>query len=92
MSEMAISDREFGQLSERVQNLSVRLEEVRDEMKIANGKMDSMTTRIETTFARLDGGWKVLAFLAGVAGAVGTVITFVAVKMWPFLLGTLPRI
>jgi len=92
MSAVLATEREFGELSERVLNLGKRVEEVREEVKGIDAKVDIIGTRIDTTFARLDGGWKVLVFMAGVAGSIGAFLAFIAMKMWPFLLGTLPRI
>jgi len=88
MSTMAISEFDFGVLSQRVENLTESVEEARADIKATRTDIGSINQK----FDRIDGGWRVLMFMAGVAGAVGTGLTFLAIKIWPLLLGTLPRI
>lgn len=89
---MSLSDREAGDIIRRIINLEEGVKDLRSEVKSMDGKVDSIASRIDTTFARLDGGWRVLVFLSGVAGTVGAALTFIAIKFWPFLLGTLPKV
>ncbi len=89
---MSLSDREAGDIIRRIINLEEGVKDLRSEVKTIDGKVDSIGSRIDTTFARLDGGWRVLVFMSGIAGTIGAGLTFLAVKMWPFLLGTLPKV
>lgn len=89
---MSLSEREAGDILRRVIHLETGMAELRAEVKTMDGKVDDIASRIATTFAKLDGGWRVLVFLSGVAGTVGAALTFVAIKFWPFLLGTLPKV
>lgn len=89
---MALSEREAGDVLRRLINLESGQKELRDEVKNVDGKVDGIITRIDTTFAQLDGGWRALLFVGGIAGTIGTALTFLAVKLWPLLFGTLPKI
>jgi hypothetical protein len=89
---VALSEREAGDIIRRIINLEDGVKDLRSEVKTMDGKVDDIAARIDTTFARLDGGWRVLVFLSGLAGTIGAGLTFLAVKMWPFLLGTLPKV
>lgn len=88
MSDMAVSDFDFGVLSQQVKNLQESMEEARSDIKATRTDI----SLINQKFDRIDGGWRVLIVIGGVAGTVGAAITAIAIKAWPFLLGTLPRI
>lgn len=85
---MSLSDREAGDIIRRIINLEEGVKELRSEVKSMDGKVDGILSR----FDRIDGGWKTLMFLGGIAGTVGAVITAIVLKIWPLFLGTLPRI
>lgn len=83
-----ISDREFGELSQQVKHLTESLREVRVDVHTIDEKVDGIHSR----FDRIDGGWKVLMFLGGLAGIAGSILTTILIKIWPLFLGTLPKV
>jgi hypothetical protein len=89
---MSLSEREAGDILRRVMHLEDGVKELRSDVKGVDDKVDAIAVRIDTTFARFDGGWKVLIFVGGLAGALSAAAVGIALKMWPFLLGTLPKV
>lgn len=85
---MAIPERDFGQLEQAVKNLTEGVDDLRAEVKGMDIKVDGILSK----FDQVQGGYKVLLFLGGFAGVAGSVLTTLALKMWPFLLGTLPKV
>lgn len=85
---MAVSDREFGEFSQRVRNLEENVKDIKSTL----GAVDSKVDAIKTTLSEVRGGWKVLIAIGGFAGVLGGIVTGIAIKIWPFLLGTLPKV
>lgn len=86
--QMSVSDREFATLAERVETLVRDLRKVESTVTDVDSKVDG----IITTLAKVEGGWKVLIAIGGIAGAVGGLVIGLVIKAWPFLLGTLPKV
>ena len=96
---MAIPDRAFGELlgafqalKEDVAELKADSKEAFKEVKAENKTIQETLDGIKTRFDRIDGGWKVLMIVGGAAGTAGGVLVGIVLKMWPFLLGTLPKV
>lgn len=85
---LAVSDREFGELAQMVKGLQKDLSKVEVQVNSVDGKVDSVLSR----FDRIDGGWKVLIAVGGVMGVIASVLTTIAIKSWPLLIGTLPKV
>lgn len=85
---MAVSEYDFGVLSQQVKNLTESMEEAREDIKATRKDM----SLINQKFDRIDGGWKTLIFLGGIAGSAGTALTIIAAKLWPFLIGVAPKL
>lgn len=82
---MAVPDKEFWVLSQKVEDLSIRLKEVREEVKSIDGKVDGILAR----FDRIDGGMRLAM---GVSGFMGAVAMLVLTKVLPLLFSGLPRL
>lgn len=96
---MAVPDQAFGELlgafqalKEDVSELKTDSKEAFKEVKAENKAIQETLDGIKTRFDRIDGGWKVLMVVGGAAGTAGGVLVGIAIKMWPFLLGTLPKV
>lgn len=96
---MAVSDQSFGELlgqfqalKEDVAELKANTKESFTEIKGENRAILKVLGEFKTNFDRMDGGWKMLMTIGGIAGAVGAGLTALAIKIWPFLLGTLPKV
>lgn len=85
MDIMAVPDKEFWVLSQKVEDLSIRLKEVREEVKSIDGKVDGILAR----FDRIDGGMRLAM---GVSGFMGAVVMLVLTKVLPILFSGLPRL
>lgn len=85
---LAVSDREYGTLVQKVVHLEEGMKNLRAEVKEVDSKVDSILSR----FDKIDGGWRVLIFLGGIAGVVASILTTIAIKAWPLLIGTLPKV
>jgi len=82
---VAVPDKDFWVLSQKVEDLSVRMREVRDEVKSIDAKVDGLLSR----FDRIDGGMKVAM---GVSGFLGAAAMLIMTKLLPLLFAGLPRI
>ena len=96
---MPVSEQEFGSLLGSFQALQREVTEMKADSKAAFKEIKEENKSIAETldgilgrFDRFDGGWKVLIFIGGIAGTAGGILTAVAIKAWPMLLGALPRI
>ena len=85
MDIMAVPDKEFWVLSQKVEDLTVRLREVRDEVKSIDGKVDGILSR----FDRIDGGMRIAMAVSGFLGAAAMLVL---TKVLPLLFSGLPRI
>lgn len=82
------TEREFGELTQVVRGLAKDLGKVEIQVNTVDGKVDSILSR----FDRLDGGWATLMWVGGIVGVFASVATTVVFKVFPFLLGNLPRL
>ena len=73
---MAVSDREFGELSQRVHSLEDSAREIKADVKAGNVVADQILHKLSAA----EGGWKMLASVAAFGAAVGGLI----VKLLPF--------
>lgn len=96
---MPVSEQEFGALLGSFQALQREVAELKTDSKTAfkdikeeNKSISDTLDGILSRFDRIDGGWRTLMFLGGIAGTVGAVITAIVIKIWPLFLGALPRI
>jgi len=80
---MAINDREFGELSQRVQQLEITMKEVRSDVREGNKTSDQILAKID----RAEGGYRALLGIAAIAGGIASGVTALALKMFPFLIG-----
>lgn len=85
---MTVSPQQFGEMVSDVKSIKKDLSEVEADIKALKRTVDGLIGR----FDRIDGGWKMLMFIGGIAGTVGSGITALAIKLWPLLFGTLPKI
>lgn len=85
---MTVSPQQFGEMVSDVKNIKEDMVEVKSDMKDMEGKVD----RILSRFDQLDGGWRVLVAVGGVAGVVGGFLTGIVLKFFPLLVGALPKI
>lgn len=85
MSIMAVSDREFGELSQEVKHLTESLREVRLEVRTIDHKVDGIITR----FDRIDGGMKVAMAVSGFLGAAAMLVM---TKLLPLLFAGFTRL
>lgn len=76
---MPVTDREFGELSERVRGIQEDVSGLRGDMHTIKGAI----SEISSTLSTVKGGWKAIAAIASVAAATGGVI----VKVFPMLFG-----
>lgn len=60
------------------------------EAKVKLAEMQSDISAIKTILTRADGGWKMLVFIGGVAGAAGAILMWVVDTLMPFI-PALPR-
>lgn len=75
---VAVSDREYGELSERVRGIQEDVTELRADMLALKGGVSD----IMTTLSTVRGGWKAIAAIASLAAAGGGLI----VKILPIFL------
>ena len=73
-----ISDREFGELSQRVHTLEATTKEIREDVKSGNAVSDQILHKLSA----VEGGWRVIIGVASASAAVGGAI----VKFAPMLL------
>lgn len=59
-----------------------------EQVGVLDGKVDDILSQ----FDRIDGGWKVLIAIGSVVGIIASILTTIALKVWPLLLGTLPKV
>jgi len=85
MSAIVATDREFGELSERVKNLAESVREVRLEVRAIDAKVDGILSR----FDQATGGLRVAM---AVSGFLGAAVMLVFTKVLPILLAGLPKI
>jgi len=85
MSTMAVPDKEFWVLSQKVEDLTTRVREVRDEVKAIDAKVDGILSR----FDRIDGGMRIAMAVSGFLGAAAMLFL---TKVLPLLFAGLPRI
>lgn len=85
---MTIQSQQFGELIGTVKALKDNVSKLEGTTETLDTKVDKLISR----FDRIDGGWKVLIAVGGLAGTVASVLTAIAMKMWPFLLGSLPKV
>lgn len=79
MTDMAIGDREFGEMTERVRGIQEDLTDLRTDVHGLKGSI----AEISSTLSSVKGGWKAIAAIASLAAAAGGIV----VKVIPLLLG-----
>lgn len=85
MSAMAVPDKDFWVLSQKVEDLTTRVREVRDEVKTIDAKVDGILAK----FDRVDGGLRVAMAVSGFFGALAMLVI---TKVLPFLFAGLTKI
>ena len=65
-----IDPREYGKLEAQVQRIIKDVDELKDEIKELKESIQAMRDLMEQS----KGGWRVLVFLGGIAGTIGSVI------------------
>lgn len=83
------TDREFGELSERVKNLSESVREFRSEVKAEVKSINENVDSIRSILDQAGGGMKVAMAVSGLVGAFAMVII---TKVLPWLFAGLPRL
>lgn len=76
---MAPTDRELGELSQRVKTLEATVDEIRRDVKDGNRATDEILLKL----GQVSGGWKALLAVGAFAAAIGGLIA----KFAPLLLG-----
>jgi len=82
---MAVSDREFGELLGEVRAMKRDLAKVEENTKGLDGKVDGILSR----FDQIDGGMKTAIWFSGLLGALAM---FAMTKGLPLLFGFLPKV
>jgi len=85
MSVILASEREFGELTERVKNLREAVDDTRSDVAIIDGKVDGILSR----FDQATGGLRVAMAVSGFLGAAAMLLL---TKVLPLLFSGLPRI
>ena len=85
MSVILASEREFGELTERVKNLREAVDDTRSDVAIIDGKVDGILSR----FDQATGGLRVAMAVSGFLGAAAMLVL---TKVLPLLFSGLPRI
>lgn len=67
---MPVSEREFGELVERVSNMQRAVGDLKTNVATIGDSVEQILRKI----SGLEGGWRVLLGIAGVAGVVGGII------------------
>lgn len=88
MSNVLISEKEFGELIGQFKALTKDLNKLEGQVTVLDVKVDSILSR----FDQMGGAWKTLMWVGGVVGVIASVMTTIAIKSWPLLLGTLPKV
>ena len=79
MDTLMPTEREFGELSERVRNIQSDMTDLRGDVHTIKGAISDMSSTLST----VRGGWKAIASIAAIAAAIGGVV----VKVIPMILG-----
>lgn len=85
MSAIVASEREFGELTERVKNLKEAVDKTRLELGTVDLKVDGIISRLD----QASGGMRVAMAVSGFLGAAAMLVL---TKVLPLLFSGLPRI
>lgn len=69
-AEIPVSDREFGELSERVRGIQDDVTDLKGDM----ATLKSGVANIMSTLSTVRGGWKAIAAIAAIAAAAGGIV------------------
>lgn len=85
---LAIPDRDVGELIGQVKAMAKDVGKLEGQVGVLDVKVDGILSQLD----KIAGGYATLIWVGGVVGAIASVLTAVALKAFPFILGGLPRL